>query len=117
MQCGKRYVLHPDPDQRTYERIQAGWMEWVNPVCRPCYDAMQNPKMPDRAVVEETMEEREDHEVLRSVNHHLERAQIEIRNAIQAALEADMDLRIIHAISKAADPIQNAIIYAGEDCL
>lgn len=67
--------------------------------------------MPDRAVVEETMEEREAHEVLQSPLHHLERAEIEIRNAIQAALEADMDLRIIHAISKAADPIRNAMSY------
>lgn len=71
--------------------------------------------MPDRAVVEEAMDEREEYEVLRSVNHHLRCAQIEIRNAIQAALEADLDLRIIHAISKAADPIQNAILYAGEE--
>ncbi len=55
------------------------------------------------------MDEREDHEVLRSPRHHLECAEIEIRNAIQAALEADMDLSVIHAIAKAAEPIQNAM--------
>lgn len=57
------------------------------------------------------MDEREDHEVLRSARHHLECAEIEIRNAIQAALEADVDLRVIHAIAKAVEPIQNAMAY------
>lgn len=68
--------------------------------------------MPDRATGDDTMEKREDHEVLQSPLHHLECAEIELRNAIQAALEADMDLRVIHAISKAADPIRNAMSYS-----